>query len=145
MEIKIGSPAPQAQPSKALKDPVSLIDTSFYITGGAPCLSTNASLWVQNAYSSGCSRVVVSGNKVVVNSTSQRHVLELALGRQDWAGTDGSYKYGFPSIIDGKRTEEIVVSTDNDLPPSDLVSRHHWGNEAPDWQSEGAVNALKLG
>jgi len=138
-----------AHPSSALFDPVTLVDASFEITGGAPCVLTNSSLWAQNVYSTGCARVVVSGGNVAVSCRGglqcRQHINELALGRQNWEGITGNYTYKFPAIIDGIRTESKVLSTDNEEPPADLVARHHWGTSAPDWQDPVAVNARDFG
>ena len=134
--------------AQALKDPVSLIDVSLKVSGGAPCVKTNASLWIQNLYSEGCMNVVVSGAQSAVMSAkgAPLHVVEFALGRQDFDGISSSpFKYGFPSIIDGQRSEEAVLELGTGHAPHDLVSRHHWGSSAADWQSEGAVDALDLG
>lgn len=134
--------------AEVLRDPVSLVDVSFTLTGSAPCVQTGGSLWVQNMYSKGCSEVVVSGGKVVASakSGSHAHIVELALGRGHSDGnSDASYKYSFPTIIDGKRSEDIFMTTDHESAPSDLQSKHHWGASSADWQSSGAVNVLELG
>jgi hypothetical protein len=134
--------------AKALLDPVSLIDVSLKVFGGAPCVTTNASLWIQNLYSEGCANVVVSGAQPVVTSAkgASSHVVEFALGRQDFDGISSSpFKFGFPSIVDGQRTEDVVLELGSGHAPHDLVARHHWGTSAADWQSKGAVDALDLG
>lgn len=132
----------------ALRDPVSLVDVSFKLFGQAPCVKTNASLWVQNLYSEGCAEVVVSGGIAVAKAVAgtNMHIEELALGRQDFEGmSDQPFRYGFPTIRDGERSEDLVLQTDNAASPVDLVSRHHWGPTAADWQSAGAINALNVG
>jgi len=115
--------------------------------GCSTCVTTNSSLYVQHLYSSGCSDVVVSGAKTIVSAhgTTHFHVIELALGRQDFEGTSGDFKYGFPSIVDGQRSEAIVIDTDMEKAPTGLQSKHHWGPSAADWQSVGAVDATTLG
>ena len=75
----------------AMQDAVSVIDSSFSIRGGAPCMTTNSSLYLSNAYTTGCATVVstAGGANILVHSstpaTETTHIQELAASRSDYS------------------------------------------------------------
>lgn len=68
-----------------------MIDSSFSIRGGAPCITTNSSLYLSNAYTTGCATVVstTGGANILVHSltpaTETTHIQELAASRSDYS------------------------------------------------------------
>lgn len=132
-------------PKTVATGPISLIDSEINLAGRpggeAIALSSDRSVYLQNVYVRGVTKIVdnLDGSELAGDSSGGwTHVKTYAHGAppEPYRG----YQYEAPVYLDGVRSEEDVIDVARGGPPSDLQSRHLWNHDFPGWESSGAVN-----
>lgn len=144
----------RAQPSTRartdLSSPISVIDSSFEIKGGAPCVLANSSLYMSDVYGAGCDDIVRAGGRPPVRAPTDgavAHIKLLAYGKVVVPSPKDEYAYAFPAYVgNATRADSALRFGESSKLPADLQSKHTWDSDTtPTWQTAGAVSALDAG
>lgn len=127
-----------------------LIDSEiiFRIPGKNTAIEAESSLYVNNLYVRGARTLVRQPGKPALRTEEVGwvHMKEYAGGVTEHFRArkydNRTFTYPAPIFVDGKSLDvpylaEVVAGG---LPPTNLQSRHLWGEPFPSWESRGAVN-----
>ena len=157
---------PGEAPAAALRSSLSLVDSTINVSGGAPCVLANSSLYLSTVFTAGCAVAVQSGGRAptraVPSASGFTHFDVLAYGRGSTRGGVGggpgsagdsvdrpgaAWTYAFPTYVDGARSVAGIcnITSGDAQPPLGLHARHLWSGTGTTWQHRGAISALALG